>query len=72
MSEFLRIARSTLLYQDFLPVASNLLNRMLNQGRSKTKLLQQIRKLLTDIHNPLQNFPSPLVKLLAILQRNRY
>ena len=44
MSEFLRIARSTLLYQDFLPVASNLLKRMVNQGVSEAKLLQQISK----------------------------
>ena len=39
MSEFLRIARSTLLYSDFLPVASSLYKRMLNQGGSQVKLL---------------------------------
>ena len=44
MSEFLRIARCTLHYADFLPVASNLLKRMINQGGSKVKLLQQISK----------------------------
>ena len=44
MSEFLRIARSTLLYSDFLPVASNLLKRMINQGGAKDRLLQQISK----------------------------
>ena len=44
MSEFLRIARCTLYYADFLPVASNLLKRMINQGGSKVKLLQQISK----------------------------
>ena len=44
MSEFLRIARCTLFYADFLPVASNLLKRMINQGGSKVKLLQQISK----------------------------
>ena len=47
MSEFLRIARSTLLYADFLPVASNLLNRMINQGGSKVKILQQISKAIS-------------------------
>ena len=47
MSEFLRIARSTLLYSDFLPVASSLYKRMLNQGGSQVKLLNQIRKALT-------------------------
>ena len=44
MSEFLRIARCTLHYADFLPVASNLLKRMINQGGCKVKLLQQISK----------------------------
>ena len=44
MSEFLRIARSTLLYSDFLPVASSLYKRMLNQGGSQVKLLNQIKK----------------------------
>ena len=47
MSEFLRIARSTLLYVDFLPVASNLLKRMVNQGGSKVKILQQISKAIS-------------------------
>ena len=47
MSEFLRIARSTLLYSDFLPVASSLYKRMLNQGGSQVKLLNQIKKALT-------------------------
>ena len=32
MSEFLRIARSTMLYEDFLTVASKLFKRMINQG----------------------------------------
>ena len=47
MSEFLRIARSTLLYSDFLPVAVNLFKRMLNQGGSKIKLLNQLSKAIS-------------------------
>ena len=47
MSEFIRIARSTLLYSDFLPFAINLYKRMKNQGGSETKLLKQIIKALT-------------------------
>ena len=47
MSEFLRISRSTLRYADFLPVASTLLKRMVNQGGSEVKLLNQIKKALT-------------------------
>ena len=46
MSEFLRIARSTLRYVDFLPVAINLYKRMLNQGGSEAALLNQIKRAL--------------------------
>ena len=46
MSEFLRIARSTLLYRDFLPVAVNLYKRMLNQGGTEAALLNQIKRAL--------------------------
>ena len=44
MSEFLRIARCTLLYPDFLSAIITLYRRMLNQGGSEIKLLMQIRK----------------------------
>ena len=44
MSEFLRISRCTLLYSDFLSSAISLFQRMLNQGGSKTQILNQIRK----------------------------
>jgi hypothetical protein len=56
MSEFLRIARSTLLYSDFLPVASSLLRRMSNQGGSKVKILQQISKAISRHPLPFQKF----------------
>ena len=46
MSEFLRIARSTLRYSDFLPVCIGLYKRMINQGGSELKLLNQIKKAL--------------------------
>ena len=44
MSEFLRIARSTKLYEDFIPVASKLFNRMKNQSGSAHQILNQIKK----------------------------
>ena len=56
MSEFLRIARSTLLFSDFLPVASSLLKRMINQGGSKVKILQQISKAISRHPLPFQKF----------------
>ena len=46
MSEFLRMARSTLQYSDFLPVCVSLFKRMINQGGSELKLLNQIKKAL--------------------------
>ena len=56
MSEFLRIARSTLLYIDFLPVATNLLKRMINQGGSKVQLVNQISKAITRHPQAFKNF----------------
>ena len=44
MSEFLRIARATLRYEDFLPKASSLYYRMVNQGGSEAQILKQISK----------------------------
>ena len=44
MSDFLRIALSTMLYEDFLPVASKLFKRMVNQGGSITMILKQVKK----------------------------
>ena len=43
---FLRIARSTLRYSDFLPVCIGLYKRMINQGGSELKLQNQIKKAL--------------------------
>ena len=44
MSEFVKIAGSTLLLKNFLPVAKGLLDRMINQAVSKQLLLKQIKK----------------------------
>ena len=44
MSEFVKIAGSTLLLKNFLPVAKSLLDRMINQAGSKQLLLKQIKK----------------------------
>ena len=43
MSEFVIIARSTLLLKNFLPVAKNLKDLMTNQAGSKQSLLKQIK-----------------------------
>ena len=54
MSEFLRIAGSTLLLEDFLSVALNLMDRMINQGRPKNMLLKHIKK---AFNRHLQAYP---------------
>ena len=67
MSEILRIARSTLLYADFLPVASSLLTRMTNQGGSKVRLLQQISKAITRHPEPFKKFSKSSKEIVADL-----
>jgi len=44
MSEFLRVARATLLYRDFVPKAKTLLACMIKQNGNKHKLLLQLKK----------------------------
>ena len=48
MSEFLRIARATLFYSDFLPKASELFRRMLNQNGEKSMILLQLKKAIIN------------------------
>ena len=56
MSEFLRIARCTLIYSDFLASAVSLFKRMVNQGGSKEKILSQIRKAIIRHPLPFKKF----------------
>ena len=56
MSEFLRIARCTLLYSDFLSSAISLFKRMINQGGSEEQILKQIRKAVTRHPIPFQKY----------------
>ena len=58
MSEFLRIARCTLLLSDFVPRANALYKRMLCQGGCKNMVLKQIRK-------GMSRHPEPFDKFLA-------
>ena len=44
MSEILRIARSSLNYRDFIPITTNLFERMINQGLAASNLFKQIDK----------------------------
>ena len=56
MSEFLRIARCTLRYADFLVSASGLFKRMVNQGGSKERVLLQIRRAVVRHPDPFKKF----------------
>jgi hypothetical protein len=64
MSEFLRIARCTLLYSDFLPSIISLFKRMLNQGGSENKLLMQIKKAF-DRHPSSFDFNKTFKEIIA-------
>ena len=59
MSEFLRIARATLLLIDFIPRASILYKRMINQGRSVNKIFRQIRKVKSRHPEPFLKYKLP-------------
>ena len=56
MDDFLRIARCTLIYNDFLVSAVSLFKRMVNQGGSKEKILIQIRKAIIRHPLPFKKF----------------
>lgn len=55
LSEFLRIARCTLLFEDFISRTGALYRRMVNQGGNKVRIQQQIRKVV-------QRHPIPFSK----------
>ena len=59
MSEFLRIARCTLLLSDFTHRASILYKRMTKQGGSKNMVLRQIRKAIARHPEPFQKYSCP-------------
>ena len=58
MSEFLRIARCTLLLTDFVPRAKKLFLRMTTQGSTKNRVLQQIKKAMLRHQGPFKIYPS--------------
>ena len=64
MSEFLRIARATLLYSDFLPKARDFLNRMLNQSGEKHMLLLQLKKAIINHTNIFTRYQKTAQELI--------
>ena len=67
MSEFLRIARCTMLYEDFLPVAAKLFTRMVNQGGSADMILKQVKKCI-DRHPSSFDFPKTSTEITRDIQ----
>ena len=63
MSEFLRIARCTLLYNDFLKSAIALFKRMVNQGGSEIQILKQISKGVMRHPIPFKKFSKNAKKI---------
>ena len=65
MSEFLRIARATLLYPDFLLKAKDLFSRMVNQSGEKHMILLQLKKAITNHSDAFLSFRKPLQQILS-------
>ena len=53
VGEFLRIARSTLLFEDFLPKTRELIHRLNNQGAKQQTSCRLLRKI---IHRHQEDF----------------
>ena len=56
VGEFLRIARSTLLYEDFLPKASELIHRLNNQGAKQHITSRNLRKVMHRYQEEFSRF----------------
>ena len=55
--EFLRIARSSLLFVDFLPKAKDLIKRMISQGAEVSRVENILRKMIASHSGIFSNFP---------------
>ena len=56
VGEFLRIAHSTLFYEDFLPKASELICRLNNQGAKRHISSRNLRKIMHRHHDEFSRF----------------
>ena len=69
VGEFLRIARSTLLYQDFLPRVTELIQRLNNQGAKRHISTRSIRKIIHRHHNDFSHFGVDPQDIISSLMR---
>ena len=65
LAEVLRICRATLLYQDFLPRAKEIYNRMKNQGGSTQNLNRQIHKLVGKYPNTFTKYNKTSLSIIS-------
>ena len=70
MSEFLRLSRATLKYDDFLPRVVAIVRRMVNQGGSKYQILRQISKTVNRHYIPFQKFSIPAREIVKDITEN--
>ena len=63
-SEVLRIAKNTLMYNDFLPPVCNLLQRMVKQGGLLPKLRRSIGNVINNHQDVFQSFDIPYVTMV--------
>ena len=70
MSEFLRIARCTLLLEYFVPRAKKLFERMGNQGGTKVRVLRQIRKAMSRHPDPFKKYQTGPDAIISELTTN--
>lgn len=71
MSEFLRIARATLLYKDFLPRAASLYHRMVSQGGSEPQILKQISKAVFRHSEPFTKFHKHARTIISDIKKHQ-
>ena len=67
VGEFLRIARSSLLLLDFLPKATDLINRMKNQGARTNVVKKALHKIINRHPNNFQQFKLPTDSLVNLV-----
>ena len=70
MSEFLRIARCTLLLSDFVPRAKKLFLRMADQGGTKNRVLQQIKKAMLRHPGPFRKYQTDCKTIISLITTN--
>ena len=67
VGEFLRIARSTLLLEDFVPKAKDLVNRMISQGANPFLSKRHLRNIIGNHPSCFDQFGTDTEQLLSVI-----